>query len=297
MSRIQLLREDQTLFFDRLKKKSNRSWEDLGSFLGVSGRTLHDWQKGKYTVPEKIVYTIHRKFRIPLPRFKKILDDHWYVLKGAYQGAMRRQELYGPVATPEGRKKGGQISQQRRKEDPEKYRALGCMVRKDFPPLYRTEALAEIVGIILGDGAITNTQVRISLDRKVDRAYAVFVSKLMHSVFHEKPSWTERENVITLTISGMDLVNALESIGMRRGDKVAHQVGIPSWIYTQINFQKACVRGLMDTDGGVYFHHHVSGGYRYRSFGLSFGNHSTPLITGVDRILRRLKFNVKQYQG
>lgn len=59
-------------------------------------------------------------------------DDFWYVTKGARKGALRRLELYGDLGTPEGRRKGGINSQLRRKENPEKYRLLGCNLRKKF---------------------------------------------------------------------------------------------------------------------------------------------------------------------
>ena len=68
-----------------------------------------------------------------------------------------------------------------------------------------------------------------------------------------------------------------------------------SSILPRLQFQKACVRGLMDTDGGVYFHRHISNGIRYRNFGLSFCSHSLPLIQGMARILKKqhFKFSVQ----
>ena len=41
--------------------------------------------------------------------------------KGASKGGIKHLALYGPPGTPEGRKKGGHISQVRRKEHPEQY--------------------------------------------------------------------------------------------------------------------------------------------------------------------------------
>ena len=91
-------------------------------------------------------------------------------------------------------------------------------------------------------------------------------------------------------------MDALEKSGLVRGNKVQHQVSIPEWIHSHSAFQKACVRGLMDTDGGVFFHHHTSNGHRYRSFGLTFCNHSLLIVHGMARILREqhFKFSIQE---
>jgi hypothetical protein len=94
-----------------------------------------------------------------------------------YDGVMARR--YFKLGTIESRIKGGKMSQQCRRENPEKYRQLGCNVKKEFiTPAYSAE-FAEVIGIILGDGAISNYQVRISLDQHRDKEYADFVTDIM----------------------------------------------------------------------------------------------------------------------
>lgn len=201
-------------------------------------------------------------------------------------------EKYFKLGTIKSRIKGGKISQQRRREDPEKYRQLGCFVRKEFPmPSYSTE-LAEAIGIILGDGAISNHQIRISLDLHRDREYAEFVTDLMGKVFGEHPSYREREadNTIALRISGIGLVEMLEKIGMQRGDKIEHQASFPQWIRENLLYSTACVRGLFDTDGGLYFHKKEKRSY----LGWCFASFSEPLLFDVLNTLQKLGFNVKK---
>jgi hypothetical protein len=112
------------------------------------------------------------------------------------------------LGTLESRIKGGKISQQRRRENPEKYRKLGCIVRKNFVVPKYSETFAELVGIILGDGAISRYQVRISLDSNRDKGYMPFVAGVMESQFGEFPSIAQAkgENCTNLTISGVNLV-------------------------------------------------------------------------------------------
>ncbi len=203
---------------------------------------------------------------------------------------MRRLELYGPLGTPEGRKKGGIVSQLRRKEDPEKYKLLGCNTRKVFRIDCTSVEFAEVTGIILGDGGITNSQLTVTLSSLVDVPYASYVQILFKKVFGETPSWRKCVccNSIDLRLSGVNLVQELERWGFIRGDKVRHQVDLPDWIWSNPEFQKACVRGLMDTDGGCYSHKHKVNGLVYKNFGMSFSNKSLPLVLAMAKILTSL---------
>ena len=196
------------------------------------------------------------------------------------------------LGTIESKIKGGKMSQQRRREDPEKYRQLGCNVRKIFKPPRYSKELAEVIGIILGDGSISKYQVRISLDRHRDREYAEFVTDAMGIVFGERPTQIiyKEHNVLALTISGVGLVEMLEGIGMQRGDKIRHQVSFPQWIREDLDYSTACVRGLFDTDGGLYFHKKKQRDY----LGWCFASFSTPLLSDVMNTLQKLGFNVKK---
>ena len=293
MPRIKFQKGAQSLFLSSLQKHLDITWLELSKKIKVHPRSLLDWRREKFTISEKSFkkFLVLGKGKIVVPWYK-ILPDFWSIEKAARKGGRARVEKYGGPGTPEGRIKGGRISQERRRKDPEKYRQIGCNVKKVFLRPSYSEKFAELVGIILGDGAISNYQVRVSLDRDVDRQYATFVRKLMHDVLGERPSFIEwnEDNVITLTISGAGLVEVLERIGLRRGNKVAHQVAFPKWINSRRSYQIACVRGLFDTDGGLYCHHKAKKIY----LGWCFANYSKPLLQGVMAVLLSLGFNVKK---
>ncbi len=276
MPRAQFLTGKQRDFLHSVKQKSGLPWDSLAKICNVSTRSFRDWRNEKLTADYDAILSLSKKFSIPTGGIKK-LQNYWYIEKSAPMGGIARLKLYGPPGTPEGRKKGGRISQKRRRENPEKYSKLGCITRKDFVGVRHSCLLAELIGIILGDGGLTNSQLTITLHKVDDRAYARFVSSLMMEVLGEKPSWHERKNVIRLTISGVRLVTRLEQFGLRRGNKVLHQVKIPLWIQKNPLFLKRCLRGLFDTDGGFYFHRR--GPARIcKAFGLCFTNQSLPLI-------------------
>lgn len=285
-ARVKVSKAVQRSFFSEIRLKSKTNWDILAKHIGVSGRTMRDWARAKYFVPLNSYQILSRQFGVELPKRFHLLSPFWYVTKGARKGALKRLELYGPPGNRDSRRQGGVMSQKRRREEPEKYRLLGCIVKKDFPTPTYSEEFAEMVGIILGDGAINNYQIRISLDRKVDREYAYFVGNLMERVFGERPSWIERDdNTISLTLSGAGLVEMLEKIGLHRGNKVKNQVAFPEWVLKERIYRIACTRGLFDTDGGLYFHRHRKWKDKRPYLGWNFTNYSRPLIGGVRETL------------
>lgn len=291
MARVIFKDNNQVQFLQHIKLISGLTTNELSILCGVVPRSLRDWLRGKHSISEKALLTLISKFSLPIPNNIEIVDDFWYVTKGARKGALKRLKLYGPPGTPEGRIRGGIMSQLRRREDPEKYRLLGCNLRKAFKISGASVEFAEAVGIILGDGAITNNHLRVTVSSMVDKPYADFIKDLFYKVFGEEPKLFKRkyQNALDLTINGAGIVEELERWSFIRGDKVRNQVDFPKWIWSDIEFQKACVRGLMDTDGGCYFHKHKTNGLVYRNFGMCFTNKSLPIVSSVAKILNSLE--------
>jgi intein/homing endonuclease len=265
-------------FFRELKNRSGLRSEELAKMRSVSARTFRDWSRGKYLPSTEHILFFSSNFGIPVPVNVAYLEEKWHLPFAASKGGFARQEKHGLLGNIETRKKGGLMSQKRRTEDPKKYKKLGCNVRKEFNVPRFSEKLAEAVGIILGDGEISDNQVKISLGAATDLPYAKFVENLFCEVFKERPSSHRYKNAVRVSLSGVELVSVLEKLGLVRGNKVKHQVGIPQWIKDGPNYKKSCVRGLFDTDGGLYSHSHSVKGEKYKNIGLSFCSHSEPLL-------------------
>lgn len=295
MGRIRFKKGEQRAWVEEIFKKSKLPATGVAELCGVSARTIRDWRREKFTIFEGSCKLLSQKFSVKIPKEATLLSDYWYGAKGAKKGGLQALKLYGPPGTKEGRIKGGLISQQRRRQDPEKYRLLGCNIPKDFKVLKKSEKLAELVGIILGDGSVSSNQVKITLNRDTDRSYADNVAKLASEVFGDFPRWYDRfnESVVDLCISGTKLVNDLSRIGVRKGNKVKNKVDFPSWIWSKQLYIRACTRGLMDTDGCIYLHFHSTGGFKYRNIGICFTNHSKPLVLAFSKALT--KENIKHF--
>lgn len=136
MTRIIFPKGEQNNFLNEILQREKIDIDKLAKICRVSSRTIRDWRREKFTLPEKALLQIRKKINIKIPLDIKYLPDYWYVLKGAKAGGLKRLKMYGPPGTLEGRKKGGRISQLKRKIHPEWY--TNCILRKTFPQLKRS---------------------------------------------------------------------------------------------------------------------------------------------------------------
>ena len=301
MPRVKFKKYLQIKFLKDIQKELGiNNLVKLAKVLGVHQRSLSDWNRAKYTLPEEVFKKCIKltKDKINLPAYK-VLPDFWSIHKVARRGGLVTSERYGGPGTLEGRRKGGKISQERRRLNPERYQY--CNLRKVILKPKNSLDLAEFVGILLGDGGInSDCQVVITLHREDGKYYVPFVCNLIKKLFGVDPavyhpSHVKSRNVAYITISSTSVVEFLLSKGLKKGNKIKNQVGVPKWIRDNKEFSKRCLRGLIDTDGCVYSHTHASHGYDYFNLGLNFSNKSFPLLTFVRDTLISLDFNAKLF--
>jgi len=146
--------------------------------------------------------------------------------------------------------------------------------------LEENEKLAEMIGIILGDGhlSITNkNHYRLSIFFSIkEKRYINYVRNLMEINFMIRPQFNEifRKNgsYALLRITNKDIVYVLISKGLKAGNKLKNQVGVPYWIKFNQKFMISCLRGLIDTDGTI------SPVSLFKTITIHFSNASLPLV-------------------
>lgn len=208
-------------------------------------------------------------------------------------GGLRRIQLYGNLGTPEGRSKGGKKTISFFHQNPRLAQRAGFVIRKEIRCPKRSPELAEFIGIMLGDGSLPgNHQLSITFNIKTDYEYAKYICKLLNELFAVDYHMRRRKdnNGADIIVSSSNLVDFLLKEGLVAGNKVKNQVGVPSWIYEDLRYQEACLRGLMDTDGGLYLHRYNSNGRNYEYLKLGFTNCSRPLLNFVFDTLRKLNY-------
>jgi LAGLIDADG-like domain len=268
----------------------------LARALNVSPRTVHDWRREKFLIPYWALMYIVNAYAIPLPHIVKHEKQFWYVTKGAREGGLRSYE-----------KQGGKIGNPAIREQKwrEWWKAKGQF---EDNPLFRplpfhkprkSSALAEFMGIALGDGGMTNSQLTISLNHITDLAYSHFVAKLIKKLFHVTPAiyHIPKKSVNNIVISRSELMKHLHTLGLPFGNKVKQNFDIPDWIKRNDTYMLACIRGLVDTDGSVFTHHYRVNGKKYFYKKLSFCSSSPPLLHTVKIFLERRGFHVRIAEG
>lgn len=214
-------------------------------------------------------------------------------IKKSRLGGLRCVQLHGNPGTIEGRRKGGKRSIELFHQNPNFAKKLGFIIRKEIKYPTRCVELAELIGIILGDGGLSgNHQLVISFNSKTDKEYSEFLEKILRKLFliNCHIHLRKKSNGADIILSSSNLIDFLLKQGLVAGNKIKNQVDIPKWIYDKVQYQKACLRGLIDTDGSLYYHRYNSNGKNYKYLKLCFTSRSRPLLKSVLKILKKLKF-------
>lgn len=276
---------DQGRFLVHSKNELGLKWSEFAKIANTSVRNLSDWRNERNLMSLEALQNICKVRQCDIPDNVQIKDQYWYVVKAAKAGGKATYEKYKSVGGDEGKRKEKWLEwwekEGRHKED---------SITKQLPfnkPIY-SEELAEFVGIVLGDGGISDRQITITLHRIDDKEYAQFVAETIEKLFGIKPGIHHEKNALAddIVISRTGMVEYLEELGLKRGSKVRNQIDIPKWIKDDRKFSIACVRGLVDTDGSVFDHKYISGGKRYVYKKLQFTSHSRPLARSVYGILK-----------
>ena len=142
-------------------------------------------------------------------------------------------------------------------------------------------ALAEFLGIMLGDGQMTHFQIKVTLGNK-EVEYVRYVSTLMDSIFNVESKVSIRKTGYRDVYFGsVDVSGWLFGLGLKK-NKVDEQVDIPECVMSEKGVYKDFIRGFFDTDGSVYALRH--------GVQISFTNFSTPLLQSLRKMLIELEY-------
>ena len=152
-------------------------------------------------------------------------------------------------------------------------------IKKIKLPSQMTEELAELIGVILGDGSIgvksAENNIVVAVGKK-HRDYADHVAKLFLSVFGQEAKVYEKPNCFAVTFCSKLAVDFFDQIDLPKGCTYKNK-RIPQVIFNSSHeYRIAVLRGLFDTDGYC-----GKGGIRYSS-------KSKKLIEEIQLILSEL---------
>jgi hypothetical protein len=250
-------------------------------------RTIREWRNEKSHMPYACVALLSRKSRVPIPDSMRIVNRHALASTAGKKGYAMTMKRYGKMP----------IDESYRKEQWEawwektgKLLALTLLEPKRISFPRKSARLAEMMGILMGDGGMSEYQITISLHSMEDAAYARYVSRLLEELFSVTPTIRRHavNRVMTLTISRVLLVRFLNGLGLPVGNKIKQGLDMPRWIRARTSYARACMRGLVDTDGCIFTHRYRVRETPYSYKKLSFSSASPPLIYSVAQTMRGL---------
>lgn len=288
LKRIKFSKQTQQNFVTRGIKMFG-GLEKMSASLGVSTRSINDWKRGKFSMSVEVAKKLAKQIKCSVPR-GKIFGRYDHVKDAGKIGGRKVLERYGKIGGDEKKRIRAWTTwwkkQGRFKKNP-------ILERKPVSFPKKSVRLAEFIGIMLGDGVITDYQITITLNRYTDRQYAEYVIKLIHSLFHVQPSIRDdiKNSTLVIFVSRRALVEWLtsNSVGLLKGRKIHQQVSIPKWIMKKPVYLRSCIRGLIDTDGSVVVHKYIVNGKQYTYKKINFSSASVPLLKLVFDTLITLK--------
>ncbi|MFA5333677.1 MAG: LAGLIDADG family homing endonuclease [Candidatus Nanoarchaeia archaeon] len=164
---------------------------------------------------------------------------------------------------------------------------------KIIKKINKSKELAELIGIILGDGclyfnSIGSYSVKIAGHLILEKDYLInFVKPLIDKLFNIKSNIEIKTHEMLVSVYSKELILKLEEFGLKRGNKVKNNIGIPEWIMNENEFLKPCIRGLIDTDGSIF----KMSNKNPNLLRIGFKNHSIKLLNDTREGLIQLGFN------
>jgi plasmid maintenance system antidote protein VapI len=292
---LKFLPNHQKIFIEKIIQKSGLSINELATLVNISPKSFRDWKNEKVSISKKAALSLNSTFSVIPAEKVETLEDRWKLNRSQIgrKGGIAYKEKYGNPGTRKGRQKGG-------------FKTL-AILRKEgsIPPIvmFRRPAfssnLAEFIGIMLGDGSLGRLQMSITLNSIKDLDYSYYVVRLCNSLFGHEPKVRKRNNANALEIyyNGANLTRILTKLGLVQGNKVKNQVDVPNWIKLNDRYKIRCLRGLMDTDGGIFIHKYTVNGKTYSYPKAAFSNHSIPLLMFVYTTLKGLEFHPKIHKN
>jgi intein/homing endonuclease len=207
-------------------------------------------------------------------------------------GGLARIKTYGNPGTASGRRLGGLHSVLTNKKNKTRFKQLKPIQKN----IKNNAKLAELLGILMGDGHLGEYQVSVVTNSETDMRHALFVKELLEKTFDFHVSLKKRPKVkaVVILLSSKSASLFLAKKGMPVGNKIHHKMRVPDWIKDSTNYSKAFIRGLFDTDGCVFLDHHKNLKLKkiYSYIGWTITSNAVTFIADVEEMISVLGFKV-----
>ena len=159
--------------------------------------------------------------------------------------------------------------------------------RTEFPPLSKDGDLAELIGVVLGDGHIQKfprTERLLIFSHSNNKGFIKRYTRLVESIFEKKTYVYKETNVNCVRIS-LYQKNISKRLGISTGARKLITVVVPPWILRNRVFTIRYLRGLYEAEGSHSVHLPTS------THKFVFTNSNQSMLKNVIKLLKVLGFS------
>jgi hypothetical protein len=130
------------------------------------------------------------------------------------------------------------------------------LVKNSYDSFIRDENLAELLGVILGDGYIgehPRTECLRIVSNSNNSGFIKRYERIVTDIFKKKPTVKKRKNSEAVDIVLYEK-HIAKRLGLKTGAKTHRPFLLPSWIKNNKQYKIHFLRGLYETDGYVGHH-------------------------------------------
>jgi len=167
----------------------------------------------------------------------------------------------------------------------EKMRVSG-KIKSTYPPLEKSGDLAELIGVVLGDGhicAYPRTEELRLISNSNNPGFIQRYAGLMEKIFKKKPYVIKSRFTNSTKISFYEKFIS-ERIGIPSGARKYLKIDVPKWILKKEEYIVRYLRGLYEAEGSFCVHKPT---YTYKLF---FSNRNRSMLNNVYNLMKILSF-------
>ena len=160
-------------------------------------------------------------------------------------------------------------------------------IRFFYPVLKKDGDLAELIGVVLGDGHISKfprTEELTIFSNAKNIGFVKRYSRLLKKIFDKVPyvAKTSRGNCIRIRIYQKNIIRRL---GVPISPRKNKKISVPRWILNNKNYIIRYLRGLYEAEGSFCVHRPTS------TYKLFFSNKNITMLKNVFRLMKILGFH------
>ena len=160
-------------------------------------------------------------------------------------------------------------------------------IKSTYPKFIRNGELAELIGVILGDGHIQKfprTERLLIFSNSNNKGFISRYQKLVKKTFSKEPYVYKQATANCIRISLYEKKISVR-LGVPYSPRKNLNIKVPRWILAKDEYVVRYLRGLYEAEGSASFH---SKTYTHK---LEFSNLNESMLQNVFRLMKRLGFH------